>query len=192
MSPPPATLLFSALLLTYYPTTTQEVQPVASLDVARFCSSSSNQLPPHPGLPLNTCRHHTLADAHAASAALLRNRQQQQQQPQHYQYLQHDHHHHQQQQHPMTDSLGGRCDQESTCSRLWECRRWDGEVTLQELRGQRPAPLFYLSVVFLVSVCASRFGYAGVGGGQRRGRACCLDTPVCALESCPHVLLSAV
>lgn len=43
----------------------------------------------------------------------------------------------------------GRCDRESSCRRAWECSRWDGEVTLEELRSQRAAPLFYISLVFL-------------------------------------------
>jgi hypothetical protein len=45
----------------------------------------------------------------------------------------------------------GRCDRDSMCKGPWECDRWDGEVTLEELRGQQPAPLFYVSVAFLVS-----------------------------------------
>lgn len=46
----------------------------------------------------------------------------------------------------------GRCDRQSSCRRTWECSRWDGEVTLEELRSQRAAPLFYISLVFLVGV----------------------------------------
>jgi hypothetical protein len=51
------------------------------------------------------------------------------------------------------DAVGmlGRCDRDSMCKRDWECLRWDGEVTLEELREQRPAPLFYISLAFLVS-----------------------------------------
>jgi hypothetical protein len=45
------------------------------------------------------------------------------------------------------------------CRGLWQCGRWDGEVTLEELRGQRPAPLFYISVAFLVSWVCKRFAW---------------------------------
>jgi hypothetical protein len=48
------------------------------------------------------------------------------------------------------------------CRREWECHRWDGEVTLEELRAQQPAPLFYISLAFLVSLCC---GIPGVLGG---------------------------
>jgi hypothetical protein len=49
-------------------------------------------------------------------------------------------------------SAAGVCDRDSMCSREWDCVRWDGEVTLEELRAQRPAPLFYISLAFLVSL----------------------------------------
>ena len=61
-----------------------------------------------------------------------------------------------------------RCDRRSTCRREWECGRWDGEVTLEELRAQRPAPLFYISLGFLVRLSCWVLGGVEALYGQQR------------------------